>query len=133
MATSFQLRIVTPRSQILDEEVREVTAPGTLGELGVLPDHVTFLTSLEPGVLIYKSDRATSKVAIRSGFAEVLDNVMTVLVDDAAFGRDIDAEAARRDLQHAEHALQSLEPSNEGYASAEAARRWAVARIDASR
>ena len=29
--------------------VTEVTAPGTLGEFGVLPDHVTFLTSLESG------------------------------------------------------------------------------------
>lgn len=133
MASSFQLRIVTPRRQVLDEEVREVTAPGTLGELGVLPDHVTFLTSLEPGVLIYKSDRTTSKVAIRSGFAEVLDNVMTVLVDDAAFGRDVDTESARRDLQQAEHELQSLSPADESYASTDATRRWALARIDASR
>ena len=53
-ATSFRLRIVTPERLLLDEEVEEVTAPGAAGEFGVLPDHITFLTTLAPGRLIYR-------------------------------------------------------------------------------
>ncbi len=49
MADHFQLRIVTPVRLVLDEVVREVTAPGTTGQFGVLPGHCTFLSSLETG------------------------------------------------------------------------------------
>jgi F-type H+-transporting ATPase subunit epsilon len=132
MANSFQLRIVTPRAQLLDEPVREVTGPGTLGELGVLPDHAAFLTSLEPGILSYKSDHGAQKVAVRGGFAEVVDNVMTILADDAAFAEQVDTNAARSDLQSAEAQLQSLSPVDDSYAAAEAMRQWALARLAAA-
>lgn len=130
MANTFQLRIVTPRAQLLDEAVREVTGPGTLGEFGVLPDHAAFLTSLEVGVLTYING-GTHRIAIRGGFAEVIDNVMTVLADDAALAEQIDGASARNDLQAAEKQLLDLSPPDEGYAAAEAARRWAVARLAA--
>lgn len=133
MATSFQLRIVTPRAQLLDEQVREVTAPGTLGEFGVLPDHVAFLTSLEPGVLIYKTDRGSHKVAVRGGFAEVLNNVMSVLADDAVAAPDVNADAARTDLQAAEQSLQSPTLDEEERIAADQLRRWAAARLEAAR
>ena len=37
MADTFRLLLVTPERTLLDEEVDEVTAPGTVGEFGVLP------------------------------------------------------------------------------------------------
>lgn len=129
MHDAFQLRIVTPRRLLLDEEVREVTAPGTVGEFGVLPDHITFVTSLEIGPLSYRTDRGVYRLAVRGGFAEVADNVMTVLADDAAFPEDIDAAAARADLQAAEVQLQALSPLDESFPGTDAQRRWAQARI----
>jgi F-type H+-transporting ATPase subunit epsilon len=133
MADAFQLRIVTPNRQLLDEQVREVTAPGALGEFGVLPNHVTFLGALEIGTLRYRTDGGGAHVAVRGGFAEVVDNVMTVLADDAAFASDIDVASAQNDLQNAEAQLKQLSPIEEAYAPAEAARQWAVARIETAR
>ncbi len=130
MRDSFELRIVTPCRLLLDEPVREVTAPGTVGEFGVLPDHITFLTSLEIGTLSYRTDRGVQRLAVRGGFAEVVDNVMTVLADDAAFAEDIDPTAARTDLQAAEAQLQALSPIDDAFPTADANRRWAQARID---
>ena len=43
MADKIRLRVVTPSRLLLDEEVDEVTAPGELGEFGVLPNHISFL------------------------------------------------------------------------------------------
>ena len=43
MADKIRLRVVTPSRLVLDEEVDEVTAPGELGEFGVLPNHIAFL------------------------------------------------------------------------------------------
>jgi len=125
MANSFQLRVVTPKRQMLDEQVREVTAPGTEGEFGVLPEHVTFLGSLEIGEFRYRSDQGEQRLAVRGGFAEVADNVMTVLVDDAVFPKDIDAEASRREAAEASAQLKDLSPLDPEFESLDAARRWA--------
>jgi len=132
MRNTFDLRVVTPRSLLLEETVREVTGPGTLGEFGVLPEHITFLTSLESGILRFRTDSGERRVAVRGGFAEVVDDVMTVLADDAVFTEDIDVAAAQADLQAAEAQLRDLTPADAGYAAAETNRRWAATRIAAA-
>jgi F-type H+-transporting ATPase subunit epsilon len=108
-ATSFRLRIVSPERSLLDEEVEEVIAPGAAGEFGVLPDHITFLTVLAPGRLIYRTGNQRSVIAIFGGYAEVVDNVMTVLADGAEPARQIDLEAARQAQQEAESALAAID------------------------
>ena len=109
MAGSFRLRIVTPERQLLDEDVGEVTAPGAAGEFGVLPDHIVFLTVLAPGRLIYKSGGRRHVLAIFGGYAEVADNVMTVLADGAEPVSEIDAARAERELRDAEAKLAGLD------------------------
>jgi len=108
-ATSFRLRIVSPERLLLDEEVEEVVAPGAAGEFGVLPDHITFLTVLAPGRLIYRTGNQRHVIAIFGGYAEVVDNVMTVLADGAELAPQIDLEAAKQALQQAEGALAAID------------------------
>lgn len=108
-ATSFRLRIVTPERLLLDEEVEEVIAPGAAGEFGVLPDHITFLTVLAPGRLIYRTGNQRHVIAIFGGYAEVVDNVMTVLADGAEPAPQIDLEAAKQAQQQAEGALAAID------------------------
>ena len=81
MTDHFHLLVYTPARTLADRDVREVTAPAVDGEIGVLPDHAGLMTALAPGVLTYKADGSVVKLEIGSGFAEVLDNVMTVLAD----------------------------------------------------
>ena len=133
MADTFQLRIVTPRALLLDESVLEVTAPGTAGEFGVLPNHITFLTSLEPGIITVKSTAGTKRFAVRGGFAEVADNVMTILADAAELTEGIDRTRAEADLRAAQQRLEDLSPNEPEYAAAELDARWAQARIDATK
>lgn len=130
MSDELQLRVVTPRQAVVDQRVFEVTAPGTVGEFGVLPDHANFLSSLESGRLSYKDARGVKSFAVREGFAEVSDNVMTVLTEAAEPAGEIDAARARADLQAAEAELEKLAPMDPAYAEAEAKRRWAQARLD---
>lgn len=130
MATEFQLRVVTPTRAVVDQPVTEVTAPGTLGELGVLPDHANFLTSLDSGRLTYKDAAGPHVLAIRDGFAEVSDNVMTVLAESAEAPADVNAAAARADLQAAEAELAQLAPIDPDFPAADARRRWAQTRLD---
>ncbi len=130
MTDHLQLRIVTPRRQLLDEQVREVTAPGTAGQFGVLPEHITFLSSLETGPLTYRADRGGRTVAVRGGFAEVSDNVMTVLADAAELPEEIDVSHAEEDLRQARARLDATSPLEEEHAQAAADCAWAETRLE---
>ncbi|MDX2167368.1 MAG: ATP synthase F1 subunit epsilon [Deltaproteobacteria bacterium] len=132
MATEFQLRVVTPRRQVVDQPVTEVTAPGTLGEFGVLPDHANLLSSLDPGRLTYVDRAGTHVLAIGEGFAEVSNNVMTVLAEAAETPSEINSAAARAELAEAEAELANLVPIDPDYTAADNKRRWAQARLDAA-
>ena len=81
MADRFRLRVYTPERQLVDAEVREVTAQGAWGQIGVLPDHAALVTALEPGPLTYRANGSATTLTLGSGFAEVRDNVMTVLAE----------------------------------------------------
>jgi F-type H+-transporting ATPase subunit epsilon len=83
VADHLRLHVYTPEREVADVEVREVTAPGVLGEVGILPDHAAFVTALDPGVLSYRQDGGVVRLTIGGGFAEVLNYVVTVLADSA--------------------------------------------------
>ena len=130
MADILRLRLVTPARFILDEEVDEVTAPGTVGEFGVLPNHITFLSSLQPGRLSYKQGGQNQSLAVSDGFAEVVDNLMTVLCTDAAYANEIDAGQAQEAVREAEEALSALSPNDAGFNDAQNALRLAEVRLE---
>ena len=110
MAGTFKLRVVTPERELLDDEVEEVTAPGAAGEFGVLPDHINFLTTLAPGRMVYRMGGRRHVLAVFGGYAEVVDNVMTVLADGAEEQGQIDLETAKRVAGEAEARLAELAP-----------------------
>jgi len=129
MADKIRLRVVTPSRLLLDEEVDEVTAPGALGEFGVLPNHIAFLTLLEPGEMSYKQGSAKRYLAVSGGYAEVLDNVMTVLVPAAEFAAEIDTARAQLAKERAEKQVRELNRGEKDFDVAEAALRRALVRL----
>jgi len=129
MADTIRLRVVTPTRQLLDEEVDEVTAPGAMGEFGVLPNHISFLSLLEPGEMSYKQGTAKRYLAISGGYAEVLDNVMTVLAPAAEFAGEIDTGRAQRARERAERQMAELNREEKEFRVAEAALHRALVRL----
>ena len=129
MADKIRLRVVTPSRLLLDDVVDEVTAPGALGEFGVLPDHIAFLTLLVPGEMSYKEGTARHSLAVSGGYAEVLDNVMTVLAPAAEFAGEINTDRARQAKETAEKRMAELNFEDKEFNSAETALRWANARL----
>ena len=129
MADKIKLRVVTPRRLMLDEEVDEVTATGELGEFGVLPNHISFLSTLVPGEMNYKHGANRRVLAVSGGYAEVLENVMTVLAPAAEFGSEIDTTRAQRAKERAEEQITELGREEKDFALAEAALQRALARL----
>src|SRR5918999_1521992 len=129
MADKIRLRVVTPSRLVLDEEVAEFTAPGELGEFGVLPNHIAFLSTLLPGELSYKQDGKKVSLVISGGYAEVLDNVMTVLAPAAEFAWEIDVTRAQRARERAEKHLAELNREDQEWETAQAAMQVAQVRV----
>jgi F-type H+-transporting ATPase subunit epsilon len=133
MADKIKLRVVTPSRLVLDEEVDEVTAPGELGEFGVLPDHIAFLSTLVPGEMSFKRGADKDILAVSGGYAEVLDNVMTVLAPAAEFAEEIDNARAQHAKERAEKLMAELNREDKDWEIAEAALKRALVRIQVAR
>ncbi len=129
MAEKLTLEMVTPYKKVLSIEVDEITAPGSIGEIGLLPGHTPLLTTLKIGELSYKQDGKVSHVAVNWGYLEVGDDKVTVLVDTAEKADEIDLQRAKAALGRAEDSLKTLSQEDVQFTVMEAALRRALVRI----
>jgi F-type H+-transporting ATPase subunit epsilon len=130
MADTFQLEVATPERLLVDEQVTEAELPGQDGYMGILAGHAPLLSALGAGVLTYQGG-GEQVLAIDGGFVEVFDNHVRVLADHAEFGRDIQAESARRQLDQALEAMKNANQQPDSDAALAAVKK-AQARIDAA-
>jgi len=129
---TFQLVIVTPERQLLRERVVEVSLPGADGELDVLPAHAPLITELGIGELRYRPVEGTlsGPIAVIRGFAEVLQDRVTVLAETAERAEEIDVERAKRALERAEKRIATgLSESEMDWERATAALQRALLRL----
>jgi len=125
----MKLKIVTPTRILVDTEVDEILAPGTEGQFGVLPQHVTFLGLLDLGVLSYVVGGETKSVVVHGGYAEILGEDVTILADDAEFPEEIDPAEAKASLATVESDLSKAADSTDEVDALLRARRLAEARV----
>lgn len=78
------LSVVTPEGQVLAQPVDEVTVPGLLGELGILPGHIALLSATKEGIVTYRRGNERGKLAVGPGFAEVDGKDAVVLLVNEA-------------------------------------------------
>ena len=85
MALHFEL--VTPARLVRSEEVYMVVVPGTEGESGIMAGHAPYMTTLKDGeVAVYRSAGAQpERISVTGGFAEVSEQGLTVLAENATF------------------------------------------------
>ena len=129
MAEKLRLDMVTPYKQVLSQDVDEVTAPGTVGEFGILPGHTPMLTTLKIGELSYRQGTETFHVAVNWGYVEVEEDKVTVLVETAESADEIDLERTKAALGRAEEALKKLSAEDKEFLIQQAAVERAMIRI----
>ncbi|MBW1902598.1 MAG: F0F1 ATP synthase subunit epsilon [Deltaproteobacteria bacterium] len=126
----LHLEVVTPAKITVSQDVDMVVAPGTLGEFGILEGHVSFLSGIVPGELRYTVDDKTEYLAVTSGFAEVSDDNVSILVDAAETAQDIDIERVKQALERANKRLEKARSAEDiDFIRAEAALKRAVMRL----
>ena len=106
MAMTFHCDIVSAEKEIFSGRVVQLTATGTIGELGILAGHAPLLTGIRPGPVRLQMDDGEEDVFFASGgFLEVQPGVVTILADTALRAEDIDEASAVEAQQEAERAL----------------------------
>ena len=104
----LKLDIVTAEGEIFSGECDLVTAPGSLGEMTILPSHAPLITSLSAGeVRIGNRGREPHLLAVSGGFLEVLQNEVTILANAAEEESDIDLDRATAAMERARQRLAS--------------------------
>jgi len=92
---ALTVRVIAPDKTVWDSEAEEVILPSTTGQLGILPKHAPLLTALDTGVMQVRSGKEWVPIAVMGGFAEVDQDEVTILVNSAERGSDINKDDAR--------------------------------------
>ncbi len=100
---SLTLRVLAPDQSVFDDTADEIILPSTTGLLGVLPGHISMVTTIDFGVLRVLKNGNWDSIALTGGFAEVESNEVTVLVNNAEMGKNIDSVKAEAELEQAKN------------------------------
>jgi F-type H+-transporting ATPase subunit epsilon len=128
----LRLELVTAERLLLQEDADMVIAPAADGEVGILPHHAPFLTTLLPGELRIKRGGTEQALVVTGGFMEVLNDKVTILADAAERAEEIDLARAEEARRRAAEALASGAAGLDN-AAAELAMRRAVVRLSVAR
>ena len=128
MADLLTLEIAAPTRLVVAETVDEVVVPGGEGYFGVLPGHAPLLATLGIGELMYRKGSAQYHLALTGGFAEVRNDKVIVLAENAECPDEIDRARALRARERAERRLGGRE-ADVDFARAQAALTRALLRL----
>ena len=131
---ALTLEIVTPQARVYSDTIETVVIPTLTGEIGVLPGHVSLVTQVAEGELRVTKDGKLLVLAIGAGFAEIDNDKVSVLAEQAITLDKIDVTSVETALVRAQEALKeksSLAPSE--VETLEGVVRFSVAQLTAKR
>ena len=129
MADKFTLRIITPDRNFFEDEVEMVEFNTTEGEIGILRGHIPLTVIVKPGILKITMGSQDKYAALHAGFAEILQNQVTILAEIIEWPEEIDVNRAEAAKQRAEQRL-SEKATGTDIVRAEAALKRSVARLN---
>ena len=100
---SFDL--VSPENLIFNDEVGMIIVPGKDGDIGVLPGHSKFLSSLRPGrVMVYGEDKNLLKsFFVSGGFVEINPKKCIVLTEGVDEMNVLDKNSIQKEILELEN------------------------------
>jgi F-type H+-transporting ATPase subunit epsilon len=110
----LNFEIITPERLLVQEEVDMVEAKGEMGEFGILPGHIKFLANISIGEIRYMASGKAKHIATSGGFAEIIDDKVTFLVETAEFAEEIDLNRAANAKERAEETIKN-KPNDESF------------------
>lgn len=128
--SKVKVSVVTPDGPVYNGEAEMVSVKGIGGELGILPNHIPFVTPLTINPIRLLNDGKTDLIAVHGGFIEVRPDQITILAQAAELPSEIDVERARRAKERAEKRLQQANQEKIDFVRAENALKRALNRLE---
>ena len=124
----FYLKISSSSGSFYEGMCDSLVLPTSDGEYGVLANHVSMVIAISIGILRYSLDGKWFYVAVGQGFARVVGNTVTLVVDSAERPEDVDAKRAQQAKERA-HELMALQRSRKEYYKGQMAMARAMTRL----
>jgi len=101
VGAELTVSIYSPEKKLLEEPAVSVGLPGKKGSFTVLKGHANLVAELEAGIVNVQTSTGTETYVVDSGFAEVKNNQVIVLVEGATDPAALDAATERAALEEA--------------------------------
>ncbi len=95
---TFQCSVVTPEEIALQCDAHSVTFPAHDGQVGILRDRAPLICKMGIGVLKISGPSDSHTLFVDGGFAQVSDNQLTLLTQQALAPDKLQAESAQQAL-----------------------------------
>lgn len=102
MADTFHISVITPERAVLETDATFAAVPAHDGELGILKNRAPMLYRLGAGLLRVDTPESKSALFVAGGFAQMVDNRLTILTEVAKQLSQLDRAAAERALAGAQ-------------------------------
>lgn len=113
---TFGLKIISSDRLFYEGRCRKIIIPASDGELGILPNHENMVIAVSVGDARMEIEEGVwTDVAVGAGFAEVVNNRVTILVDTAERPDEIDVRRAEEAKERAEEQLRQKQSIQEYY------------------
>src|SRR3989304_9885658 len=98
---TFHCSVITPERAVLECEAKFVAFPADDGEVGVLPNRAPLVCKLGIGPLRVEGTDFEHVFFIDGGFAQMVNNRLTILTEQARKVEELDVAVAQRSLTDA--------------------------------
>ena len=113
---TFGLKIIASDKVFYEGRCRKLVIPAPDGEKGILPNHENMVIAVTVGIGRMEAEEGKwQEVALGGGFAEIVNNRVTLIVDTAERPEDIDVRRAREQRERAEEQLRQKQSTQEYY------------------
>ncbi len=102
MASTFHVSVITPERAVLESEAVFAAVPAHDGELGILHNRAPMLYRLGAGLLRLDTPAGKRALFVSGGFAQMVENRLTILTEVAREVDQLDRAAAERQLAEAQ-------------------------------
>ena len=83
MADKMSFELVSPERKLATGEADMIGLPGMEGDIGIMPGHAPFLTTLRPGIVTVTDGSSSTEYFVTGGFAEVSSEATAILAEEA--------------------------------------------------
>jgi F-type H+-transporting ATPase subunit epsilon len=118
-------RVIEPERVLYDGEADLVVARIADGDIGVMVDHAPVVSMVEIGAVRITQDDQRYVFATSDGFFKVSENLVQILVEEAAPPDEIDVSEAESRVEEAENDLSEI-PEDDERRQSEVERRRAI-------